>query len=423
MSLGKRPRVDDELAKISKLAKNEKKLEVGILGGTGLVGRMLARALCEHQFLFCGPIVGSSRSVGATFEDIWRSKEEALTKHYGAELWTPDVDFPDCLSGVVVSSIEELIASKCRVVISAIAPRLGHLEDILAENGFVVVSISPYKRQEGTLCVLEANHEFMKKDLLAHWEKSSNLNKVKAEEAEAKKTDDAPSSVVVQMQEKLIKSPNCVCCGTSTVLAALIAGFGTLKEVSVTTFQSLSGRGDSMYPRELVVGNVYPLGGTAEPTEALIAEELQTVLGDKMKSVSVTAYRVSVQQGHMIDVRVKLQDENVAKTLREGGGAEAVYTHFEAFDPLKELRESGQCPSVPAQSIICERQGGCPRPKTHFKGRNSAGFSVTIGNVKVGDGPFDICVTLVVDNLVKGALGAALQLLEYRRYLKPIDQM
>ena len=32
---------------------------VGILGGTGLVGRMLARALCDHPFLCCGPIVGS----------------------------------------------------------------------------------------------------------------------------------------------------------------------------------------------------------------------------------------------------------------------------------------------------------------------------------------------------------------------------
>ena len=32
---------------------------VGILGGTGLVGRMLARSLCDHPFLCCGPIVGS----------------------------------------------------------------------------------------------------------------------------------------------------------------------------------------------------------------------------------------------------------------------------------------------------------------------------------------------------------------------------
>ena len=35
-------------------------LPVGILGGTGLVGRMLARTLCSHPFLCCGPVVGSS---------------------------------------------------------------------------------------------------------------------------------------------------------------------------------------------------------------------------------------------------------------------------------------------------------------------------------------------------------------------------
>jgi hypothetical protein len=35
-----------------------------------------------------------------------------------------------------------------------------------------------------------------------------------------------------------------------------------VEEVAVTTFQSLSGRGDAKYPRDVVMGNVYPLHGT-----------------------------------------------------------------------------------------------------------------------------------------------------------------
>ena len=55
----------------------------------------------------------------------------------------------------------------------------------------------------------------------------------------------------------LFKSPNCVSVGTSLALKAVADAFG-IAEVSICTFQSLSGRGDAMYPRELVQGNVYP---------------------------------------------------------------------------------------------------------------------------------------------------------------------
>ena len=45
-----------------------------------------------------------------------------------AELWAAVTDFPAALDGAVVSSFDELLASNCSVVISAIAPRLGFLD-------------------------------------------------------------------------------------------------------------------------------------------------------------------------------------------------------------------------------------------------------------------------------------------------------
>ena len=99
------------------------------------------------------------------FEEIWKGKEEDLTNHYGNELWVADSDFPEALKGVEVSSLDDLLASDCRYVISAIAPRFGFLEDKLIEHGINVISISPYKRQENCLTVLEANHEDLKKSL------------------------------------------------------------------------------------------------------------------------------------------------------------------------------------------------------------------------------------------------------------------
>lgn len=405
---------------------------VGILGGTGLVGRMLARALCDHPFLCCGPIVGSSRSAGQKFEAIWHEKEDALQGHYGDQLWNPDRAFPIALRGALVSTIDELIDSGCDLVISAVAPRLGFLEDKLKDAGITVVSISPYKRQESALCVLEANHTALRDQLVSAVEKQAR--KKDAVEEESASDDGASSTpratltdIVARISAELpqplplVKSPNCVCCGTSTVLSGLSAAFGKMDNVSVTTFQSLSGRGDSKYPAELVVGNVFPLRSTAEPTEELIGEELATVLRDHLTagrdSISVAAYRVSVQRGHLVDVRVRFEDSaGFRERLAEVGDDEAsrmevVYAALEQYRPLETIRE--HLPSVPEQPIIVDRGAGCPRPKSHHLGCGSGGFSVTVGNAKCIDGPYDVCISLVVDNLVKGALGAALQLLEY----------
>jgi aspartate-semialdehyde dehydrogenase len=329
-----------------------------------------------------------------------------------------------------VSTIDELIDSGCDLVISAVAPRLGFLEDKLKDAGITVVSISPYKRQESALCVLEANHAALRDQLVTALEEQvqkKDAEVAPAAAAAAAAASPTPADIAARISAALpqplplVKSPNCVCCGTSTVLSGLSAAFGKMDNVSVTTFQSLSGRGDSKYPAELVVGNVFPLRSTTEPTEELIGEELATVLRDQLTagrdSVSVAAYRVSVQRGHLVDVRVRFEDSaGFRARLAEAGDdkasrMEVVYAALEQYRPLEAFRE--HLPSVPEQPIIVDRGAGCPRPKSHHLGCDSGGFSVTVGNAKCIDGPYDVCLSLVVDNLVKGALGAALQLLEY----------
>jgi aspartate-semialdehyde dehydrogenase len=65
--------------------------------------------------------------------------------------------------------------------------------------------------------------------------------------------------------------------------------------VAVTTFQSLSGRGDAKYPRDAVMGNVYPLHGTVERTGEFQHAELKRMMPG-INKVSVAAYRVPVQR-------------------------------------------------------------------------------------------------------------------------------
>ena len=118
------------------------RIPVAIIGGTGYVGRLLARRLLSHPTMCLGPVVGSKLSEGMSYEEVWAKKEAALMKNYGQELWTA-MPFPEALHGVKVSSLDELIAGDCKVAVSCVAPEVGYIEDIMVTNGIKVLIAGP----------------------------------------------------------------------------------------------------------------------------------------------------------------------------------------------------------------------------------------------------------------------------------------
>ena len=126
---------------------------VAIIGGTGYVGRLLARRLLSHPSFCLGPIVGSKRSEGMLFREVWEQKEAALMRNYGSQLWRA-MPFPPELADVRVSSLDELLAGRCDVAISCVAPDVGYVEDILTDGGVTVYSISPYRRSANSLSLI-----------------------------------------------------------------------------------------------------------------------------------------------------------------------------------------------------------------------------------------------------------------------------
>ena len=61
------------------------RIKVAIIGGTGYVGRLLARRLLSHPTFCLGPIVGSKRSEGQLFQEVWEEKEAALMVGVGVD--------------------------------------------------------------------------------------------------------------------------------------------------------------------------------------------------------------------------------------------------------------------------------------------------------------------------------------------------
>ena len=206
----------------------------------------------------------------------------------------------------------------------------------------------------------------------------------------------------------LFKSPNCVSVGTTLGLKAIDDAFG-LDRVSVCTFQSLSGRGDAMYPPELVQGNIYPVWNTKERTEVYIGNEICALVNVTPSTLSVRAHRVGVHIGHFVDVRVKVRCPQLLTSV------DAVEKAFEAFAPLSHLA-GPEMPSLPSQPLKVIKEVGAPRPASH--NLEFGGMQVAVGNIKLEDGMWDLCFSLVVNNMIRGAYGAALLMAEYHLYLQ-----
>ena len=280
-----------------------------------------------------------------------------------------------------MSSVEDLLSSNVKYVISCIAPSLGHIEDALQEAGIAVFSISPHARQvqRNPLVVPEVNG-----DALLH--------------ALSKSVEDDDETI------PLVKSPNCVSCGVSVVLKALDDAYGVVG-VSITTFQALSGRGDAKYDPSSSWA-MYPLRNTVERTDEYQRRELMRIF-PLLKRCAVSAHRVPVQNGHFVDL--KLQTKNPVTTKAD------VKRVLRDFAPLAGLG----LPSMPDRPIVVLDEVGRPRPKldSDYEG----GMAVCVGNVHTNDGFFDVTLSLCVNNVVRGAWGAALLNLElYDLHVRPL---
>jgi len=189
----------------------------------------------------------------------------------------------------------------------------------------------------------------------------------------------------------LFKSPNCVVCGASLALYCLDKNFG-LKEVHLVTFQALSGRGDAKYtPANFVVGNVLPLAGSSEKTDDYQRAELLRLF-PKLQKCTVHAHRVSVQNGHYLRLNCTLASPPASVS--------AVKAQLENFRPLNHL----DLPTAPTRPIVlCDDVG---RPAPAFDAHHHNGMAIAIGDISLSG--CDLSFGLVVNNLVRGAWGAAL---------------
>lgn len=337
---------------------------VVLVGATGMVGRRCYGQLCNSQQAQDIICVGSSQSVGQTMADVALRKELALRSHYGQAVWpvaqrsvnaTSVVVGEDSLQnvrfGTVLSFLSESAASD-------VEPRI--LSKMQGSGG-LFVSNSPWKRLDKemfAMVVPEVNPDVLQAALRSG---------------------------------KPLKTPNCCTIGSSIPLAALHARWG-LVHVTITTFQSLSGRGDLKYPAESVVGTVLPLAGSQEEVALRVANELKCLFEPEPPLVSVAAHRVPVACGHYLDLRVKLRSQpNCVAEVREC---------LRSFQPPSQWQSCWT-----NQPLMQVHEDGPVQP------HHSQGMCIHVGSIALGeDDLHDLTLGVAFDNLDRGAFGTSLLL-------------
>ncbi|MBV9763005.1 MAG: aspartate-semialdehyde dehydrogenase [Acidobacteriaceae bacterium] len=333
-----------------------KPIEVGILGGTGMVGQHFIRFLDGHPWFRLTWLGASDRSAGKKLRD--------------AVPWRLDGEMPASAARITVS--ESRPAGAPRLVFSAMDASVATaIERSFAEAGHIVVSNSRNHRMEPDvpLIVPEINPGHLS---LIHSQRETR-----------------------GWSGMIVTNPNCSTVVLAMALAPLMQ-FGIVRVIAAT-LQAVSGAGYPGVASMDILANVVPfISGEEEKMQ----QETQKILGAVLNGeasplparVSAHCHRVAVADGHTVSASVELSSKPSHEEVRRA---------LAAYQGVPQQRN---LPSAPPQPVVCMSEPDRPQPRRDASRGN--GMSVFVGRLRecpVLDWKFVACG----HNTIRGAAGAA----------------
>src|SRR5262245_6408728 len=332
----------------------QSKIEVGVLGATGMVGQHFVKFLQGHPWFELTWVGASDRSAGKKYRD--------------ATSWRLDGGMPSGVADLTVQDCRP--ESAPRLMFSAMDASVAtDIERAFASAGHVIVSNSRNHRMESDvpLLVPEINPDHLKVIPRQRRERS--------------------------WTGQIVTNPNCSTIVLTLALAPL-KRFG-IRRVIVTTLQAISGAGYPGVASMDINANVIPFIGSEEEK---MQSETQKILGNfvdgeiRMLPARVSAHcnRVPVVDGHMVCVSVELDEKPGETRIRA------------AFDDFKGLPQERNLPSAPSNPVIYMEQQDRPQPRRDAEREN--GMAVFVGRLRqcpVLDYKFLACG----HNTIRGAAG------------------
>lgn len=344
----------------------DRKLKVGILGGTGMVGQRFISLLADHPWFEVVTIAASARSAGKTYEDAVGGR------------WKMAAPMPEAVKKIVVMDVSEIdkVAETVDFVFSAVdmtKEEIKAIEEAYAKTETPVVSNNSAHRWTPDVPMVVPEINIGHFDIIADQKKRLGTEK---------------GFIAVK--------PNCSIQGYVPALAAW-AEFEPY-EVVATTYQAISGAGKTFADWPEMVENIIPyIGGEEEKSEQeplkILGhiEDGQIVKASEPK-ITCQCVRVPVLDGHTAAVFVKFRKKPTKEQL------------IEKLNNFRGFPQETQLPNAPKQFIKYIEEDNRPQVKLDVNYEN--GFGVTVGRLRE-DSVYDYKFIGLAHNTVRGAAGGA----------------
>ena len=334
-----------------------KKIEVGILGATGVVGQKLVALLANHPWFEIKELVASERSAGKNYGEYVSWRETTVLPEIAEKIQIKKV-FDRLESKILFSSLDSCIA--------------GEAEQYYRDFGHIIVSNSKNHRMamDVPLIIPEVNGDHI--DLIRKQ----------------------------QMKNKgfIITNPNCTVIIIALAIFPLFKTLG-LKNLMLTTMQAISGAGYPGVAAVDITGNIIPY---IADEEEKIATELLKIFGKyqhfEVKNanfrISAACNRVPVNDGHTVSVALDTVEKSDETTIIH------LLSQFKGLD----------LPSSPPKVI--KYFNNCTRPQPKLDIYLGNGMTISVSNLRRCE-VLDWKLTALGHNTIRGAAGAAILNAEY----------
>jgi aspartate-semialdehyde dehydrogenase len=333
-----------------------KKIEVGILGATGMVGQHFIKFLDGHPLFELTWLGASERSAGKRYTDAAKWHLGGTAPESAAKLTVQEAK-PGNAPKLLFSAMDASVATE--------------IEQAFAQAGHAVVSNSRNHRMDRDvpLIVPEINPDHLKlvpgQQRLRGW------------------------------KGQIVTNPNC-----STIV--LTMGLAPLKQFGIvrviaTTLQAISGAGYPGVPSMDIMGNVVPfIGGEEEKMQQETQKIMGEFAGDHIAPlaarVSAHCNRVPVVDGHTVCVSLELSSKPTEAELRH------------AFENYRSVPQERGLPSAPKHPVQYMPEADRPQPRKDAE--RERGMAAFIGRLRPCT-VFDWKFVALGHNTVRGAAGAA----------------
>ena len=345
----------------------EKKLRVGVIGATGMVGQRFLTLLDGHPYYDVTCVAASARSAGKPYEEVV------------GERWKLKTPMPEYVKKMVIVDASEVqkVADQVDFVFCAVDMPKDAIKALEYE----------YAKAETPVVSNNSAHRWTPDVPMMIPE--VNADHAKIIEDQRKRLGTKRGFIAVK--------PNCSIQSYVPLIAPLMEFEPT--EIVVSTYQAISGAGKTFKEFPEILDNIIPyIGGEEEKSEQEPLKvwgkiENGEIVKASTPVISAQCYRVPVADGHTAAVYVKFKKKPTKEEI------------LDRWASFKGLPQELELPHAPKQFITYFEEDNYPQANLHRD--IEGGMGVTAGRLRE-DSLFDWKFVGLSHNTLRGAAGGAM---------------